>query len=225
MEKLVLLSGCSTVVFFSVAFGDTLTATHFWDCNGAGCDSRTLDPWDERKYAYASQYAPKDPNDHGGASSYGEMLWLTGAASDSLSTLLAPDAGCCGSDPDGGGGCGKCVLVTNPSAVKSEWKAIAMKKNRCPPGIYFFIFFCSAISHIFLNSQRAMGASSAKCIWTLQSLALIIWNFLSPIYAGVQSAIGLRCRKKLRPLAETGTRTARQARSRDATAPRYRQAI
>ena len=110
----------------------TLTATHYWDCNGASCDSRTLQPWNERKYVYASAYAPIDPNDHGGAV-YGETIWLTGAASDALSALLQPDDGCCGTDPDGGGGCGKCVLVTNPTAVESTWKALVMKKNRCPP--------------------------------------------------------------------------------------------
>ena len=58
---------------------------------------------------------------------------MTGAASDSLSALLNGDDGCCGQDPDGGGGCGKCVLVTNPDAVNSDWKVLVMKKNRCPP--------------------------------------------------------------------------------------------
>ena len=59
---------------------------------------------------------------------------MTGAASDSLSAILNGDDGCCGQDPDGGGGCGKCLLITNPSAVNSDWKVLVMKKNRCPPG-------------------------------------------------------------------------------------------
>jgi len=58
---------------------------------------------------------------------------MTGAASDTLSQILNGDDGCCGQDPDGGGGCGKCLLVTNPNAVNSDWKVLVMKKNRCPP--------------------------------------------------------------------------------------------
>lgn len=106
--------------------------THYWDCNGAGCDSRTLQPWDQDKYKYASMYAPLNPANHGGTV-YGEQMWLTGATSDALSAILGSDDGCCGSDPDGGGGCGRCLLVTNESARKPDWRAIVMKKNRCPP--------------------------------------------------------------------------------------------
>lgn len=58
---------------------------------------------------------------------------MTGATNDYLSNLLNGDDGCCGIDPDGGGGCGKCLLVTNPNAVNSHWKVLVMKKNRCPP--------------------------------------------------------------------------------------------
>ena len=58
---------------------------------------------------------------------------MTGAASDTLTQKLGADDGCCGQDPDGGGGCGKCLLVTNPTAVNSHWKVLVMKKNRCPP--------------------------------------------------------------------------------------------
>ena len=25
----------------------SLTLTHYWDCNGFGCDSTTLQPWNE----------------------------------------------------------------------------------------------------------------------------------------------------------------------------------
>lgn len=94
-----------------IQWDGTLKATHFWDCNGAACDSATLQPWDSSKYRYAPEYAPLDPNDYGGPSSYGERIWMTGAASDSLSALLNGDDGCCGTDADGGGGCGKCILV------------------------------------------------------------------------------------------------------------------
>ena len=86
------------------------------------------------KYVYAPSYAPIDPSSiRSGGAIYGERLWMTAAFSDSLSALLGTDDGCCGRDPEGGGGCGKCVLVTNPSAVNSDWKAVVMKKNRCPP--------------------------------------------------------------------------------------------
>ena len=126
--------GTAVVSRASLRAGAAITgkATHFWDCNGAACDSRTLQPFVPRNYRYSAQYAPLDPGDYGG-SAYGERLWMTGAASDSLSTLLGADDGCCGTDPDGGGGCGKCVLVRNPGAVNADWSAVVMKKNRCPP--------------------------------------------------------------------------------------------
>ena len=107
--------------------------THFWDCNGGACDSTTLQPWDQNKYRYAPEYAPMDPNDYGGPSAEGENLWMTGAANDYLSSYLNGDDGCCGADSDGGGGCGKCMLVSTSEAVNSDWKVLVMKKNRCPP--------------------------------------------------------------------------------------------
>lgn len=110
----------------------TLVATHFWDCSGAACDAKTLQPWNPDNYLYSALYAPIDPEEHGGAV-YGEKMWMTGAASDALSEMLGPDDGCCGEDSESIGGCGKCVLVTNPSAVNSGWSAVVMKKNRCPP--------------------------------------------------------------------------------------------
>ena len=109
----------------------TTQATHYWDCNGAGCDSRTLQPWNMNKYMYAPNYAPVDPATIGSQPLYGEKMWMTAAASDTLAAMLGDADGCCGDDPEGG--CGKCVLVTNPSAVNSDWKAVVMKKNRCPP--------------------------------------------------------------------------------------------
>jgi hypothetical protein len=109
-----------------------LKGTHFWDCAGGSCDAETLQPWDFSKYRYSTNYAPMDPHEYGGPSSEGEKLWMTGAASDALSNLMGPSHSCCGTDK-GLGGCGQCVLVTNPTAVNSDWKAIVMKKNRCPP--------------------------------------------------------------------------------------------
>merc|ERR1712190_329562 len=105
--------------------------THYWDCNGQGCDSTTLQPWDTSKYISPPGYGPQDPTEHGGAR-YGEKMWLTGAASDALAELLDGDDGCCGSDIDSGG-CGKCLLIQNPDSVNSDWTAVVMKKNRCPP--------------------------------------------------------------------------------------------
>jgi len=105
--------------------------THFWDCNGMGCDATTLQPWNEDKYVAAPGYSPQDPNDFGG-SAYGEKLWVVGAASDTLAQMLGTDDGCCGSDTDSGG-CGKCALIRVPTATNSDWTALIMKKNRCPP--------------------------------------------------------------------------------------------
>lgn len=56
---------------------------------------------------------------------------MTGAASDTLSQMMGADDGCCGTEASGA--CGKCLLVTNPTAVNSGWSAVVMKKNRCPP--------------------------------------------------------------------------------------------
>lgn len=60
-------------------------------------------------------------------------MWMTGAASDKLSAMLGPDDACCGKDGDNKGGCGKCVIVRNKAARHSDWTAVVMKKNRCPP--------------------------------------------------------------------------------------------
>lgn len=127
MNKITILLLLSLV---SVVFADTLRSSHFWDCNGGACDARTLQPWDQNKYRYAGTYAPINPQLHGGPL-YGEKLWMTGAASDTLSKLLGANDGCCGVADEGG--CGKCLLVTNPSAVNKDWSAVVMKKNRCPP--------------------------------------------------------------------------------------------
>lgn len=105
--------------------------THFWDCNGMGCDATTLQPWNEDNYVAAPGYSPQDPNDFGG-SVYGEKMWVVGAASDTLAQMLGPDDGCCGSD-NGSMGCGKCALIRVPSATNADWTALIMKKNRCPP--------------------------------------------------------------------------------------------
>jgi len=109
-----------------------ITTSHFWDCNGASCDAATLQPLDNREYKYAPQYAPVDPSNYGGPI-YGERLWMTGRTSDTLSALLGRDDGCCGTDTTGGGGCGRCILVRNPSARHADWTAVVMKKGQCPP--------------------------------------------------------------------------------------------
>merc|ERR1712141_679650 len=105
--------------------------THFWDCNGMACDAPTLQPWDLSKYVASPGYSPQNPDNHGGAL-YGEKMWLVGAASDSMSALLGEHDPCCGSSTESSG-CGKCVLLRVPGAVNSEWTALVMKKNRCPP--------------------------------------------------------------------------------------------
>ena len=66
----------------------SLTLTHYWDCNGFGCDSTTLQPWNESAYFASAAYAPIDPTEHGGPSAHGESLWLFGAASDDLAAAL-----------------------------------------------------------------------------------------------------------------------------------------
>jgi len=115
--------------------GHNMEMTHYWDCSGQGCDAGTLQPWDMNKYVSPPGYGPQDPSEFHGGSMYGEKMWLTGAASDTLSILMGDDDGCCGADGnDGGvGGCGKCLLVQNPDSVNANWTAVVMKKNRCPP--------------------------------------------------------------------------------------------
>mmetsp|Transcript_31069 Transcript_31069/g.89575 ORF Transcript_31069/g.89575 Transcript_31069/m.89575 type:complete len:349 (-) Transcript_31069:52-1098(-) len=105
-----------------------LQGTTFWDCNGGSCDAKVERPFDESRYVFAPQYAPADPGQFGG-SAYGEKLWMTGAASDALTAIMGKATNCCGI----GAGCGACLLVRNPSAVHSNWTAVVMKKNRCPP--------------------------------------------------------------------------------------------
>ena len=82
----------------SVTWTGTLRSTHYWDCNGQGCDSTTLQPWDPAKYWSPPAYSPQDPAQHGGPTAYGEKMWMLGAASDALANLLGPDDQCCGSD-------------------------------------------------------------------------------------------------------------------------------
>jgi len=109
-----------------------LVGTHFWDCNGAGCDATLLQPWNPREFIIPSQYAPMDPSTFEKGALYGEKLWVMGAASDDLAERLGPDAPCCGHDKKQQG-CGKCLLVRNPSALQSNWTVLVMKKSRCPP--------------------------------------------------------------------------------------------
>jgi len=126
--------GTSTTEVATTPAADWTTGvklTHFWDCNGMACDAGTLQPWDQSKYVASPGYSPQNPENHGG-SVYGERMWLVGAASDSLSALLGENDPCCGS-ADVGMGCGKCVLIRVPGALESDWTALVMKKNRCPP--------------------------------------------------------------------------------------------
>ena len=74
--------------------------THYWDCNGQGCDATLLQPWKTSRYSSPAGYQPQDPDDFGGPSQYGERLWMSGAASDALAELLGKDDGCCGRDWD-----------------------------------------------------------------------------------------------------------------------------
>ena len=87
----------------------TLSASHYYDCNGASCDAPTLQPWALNLYSFAPQYAPQRPP--GGTGALGETLWLVGAASDALSSVLGPDEACCGRENPIRGGCGRCLLT------------------------------------------------------------------------------------------------------------------
>jgi hypothetical protein len=91
-----------------------------------GCDASTLNPWKESLYSYASWYAPLNPIYYDGGSIYGEKMWMTGAMSNDLSSILGSKDGCCGSDSYGG--CGKCLLVRNKESINPTWTAIVMKK-------------------------------------------------------------------------------------------------
>ena len=58
---------------------------------------------------------------------------MTGAASADLGVALGTDHPCCGRDDnDESGGCGRCLLVRNPTAVHNL-TAVVMKKSYCPP--------------------------------------------------------------------------------------------
>jgi len=109
-----------------------MKGTHYWDCSGQGCDAAFLQPWDKSKYVSPPQYAPMNPHDHGGPI-YGEHIWMTGAASDAVSSILGPDVNNCGADNGGGGGCGQCLLVKTAQSNHPDWLVVVMKKNRCPP--------------------------------------------------------------------------------------------
>jgi len=109
-----------------------MTMRHEWSCSGQGCDAGAGDPASPEKFVAPAGYGPQDPANFSGAA-YGEKMWLTGAASDALSALLGPDGDCCGADATGVGGCGKCLLVQNPSSLNPDWTAVVMKKGRCLP--------------------------------------------------------------------------------------------
>eukprot|EP00121_Abeoforma_whisleri_P016404 Awhi_evm1s15055 len=110
-----------------------LAATHYWDCNGQGCDAGTLQPWDINKYISSPIYSPQIPS----TSHYGEVLWMTGAMSDVLAELMEEfdhsRETCCGISNGDNKACGKCLLISNPDSERPDWTAVVMKKNRCPP--------------------------------------------------------------------------------------------
>jgi len=112
-------------------YGQDLHLTHFWDCNGMGCDATVMRPFDKWRYIASPAYSPQDPKLHGGAE-YGEKMWLVGAASDTLARIFGEADPCCGLDYSSPG-CGRCLLIQNPDAVESNWSAVVMKKSRCPP--------------------------------------------------------------------------------------------
>ena len=51
LKHILLLASIALIT--SSYWDGTLSATHFWDCNGAACDATTLQPWDPNKYRYA----------------------------------------------------------------------------------------------------------------------------------------------------------------------------
>jgi len=106
--------------------GNDLVLTHYWDCSGQSCDAGTLSPWNYDKYRTPSGYQPQDPEDFGGPSEYGEKLWVTAAI---MNIDQGSDDGCCGQT--GEGGCGKCILISNPDSLNPDWTVMAMKKNTC----------------------------------------------------------------------------------------------
>lgn len=109
-----------------------IDSSHYWDCNGYDCDLLTLSPWNKYLYRNSPFYAPLNPNDFGGPK-YKEKIWITGIFSDSLSKWLGNDNNCCGREPSSKGGCGKCILVTNPNSINKDYKVLVLKKGRCYP--------------------------------------------------------------------------------------------
>jgi len=125
---------CQNIEYFENSSDETIAeGTVYWDCNGQGCDSRTLQPWDSTKYKSSPVYAPIKPSELGVTDSE-YNLWMTGAFSKDMSQLIGPDDGCCGIGDNGG--CGKCISVTidDPNLVSNpSWKVLVMQKNVCPP--------------------------------------------------------------------------------------------
>jgi len=140
-----------------------MQSTHYWDCNGHGCDAAYLSPWDQSKYVSPVQYAPMNPDQFGG-SVYGEKIWMTGATSDAVSQILGPDANDCGTDNGGGGGCGQCLLVKTNTANNKDWLVVIMKKNRCPPwshgcgqGQFHMDFAVPGFDHLGYSTANICG--------------------------------------------------------------------
>ena len=114
---------------------DGLAVTHYYDCNGQACDAPLLQPWNPDKFITPKGYMILDPNDFGGPM-HGEKMWLYGAASDDLAKLLGDNVPGLGHPDSSSGpnfGCGRSILIKNPAAKNSDWTALVMRKNRCPP--------------------------------------------------------------------------------------------
>lgn len=170
-----------------------LLGSYFWDCNGAGCDATVLQPFQQKKFIYAPQYAPADPEDHGGAG-HGEKLWMTGAASDDLAALLGPSTSCCGDDKKSPG-CGQCLLVRNPTALRPDWTAIVMKKSRCPPwtngcetGFLHMDFAVPGYDHLGISTANVCGKPQVVNTYISQDESAVCSNASA---AGIQIVDGV----------------------------------
>lgn len=114
---------------------DLINVTHYYDCNGQTCDAELLATWDKSKFVAPAGYTVLDPNDHGGAL-YGEKMWIYGATSDDLTNMLGEnirELGCVDNASGPNKGCGRSILIKNKNAKNSDWTALVMRKNRCPP--------------------------------------------------------------------------------------------
>ena len=128
------IKNIETLENMNIDWKSGLRCTHYYDCGGQACDAKLLQPFDLSKFIAGPGYTVLDPNDFGGPV-YGEKMWIYGAASDSFAEILGDNVSGLGEVSEGpvSGACGKSILVKNPSAKNSDWIALVMRKNRCPP--------------------------------------------------------------------------------------------